>query len=65
MAIQLTVENGPHDDFLLFISELKASEELRKEYNALKRAYDGRLMSGYRDAKFEFIDRVLLSGNTH
>jgi len=61
VAIQLTIEGGPYDDFVAFLSELREKAELREEYNELKLKYDGLLMSDYRDAKHEFIERVLAS----
>ena len=59
VAIQLTIEDGPYDNFLTFLAMLQANADLRKEYNALKKAFDGLPMSKYRDAKDEFIARVL------
>lgn len=59
VAIQLTVEDGPYDTFLVFLDRLRNSESLRSEYNELKRAFEGRPMKAYRDAKHAFIERVV------
>jgi len=61
VAIQLTVEGGAHDTFLEFLVCLRESDVLRAEYNLLKQAFDGRAMDEYREAKHEFIERVLSS----
>jgi len=63
VSIQLTVEGGPHDDFLDFLARLRASATLRAEYNELKKSFDGRDMHEYRFAKRAFIERVLSSTN--
>lgn len=61
VAIQLTIEDGPFDNFLAFLDRLRESAELRQEYNELKRQFDGALMADYREAKQVFIERVLAS----
>ena len=58
-AVQLTIRGGPYDNFLAFLDALRADAELREEYNALKRRFDGQSMSDYREAKSAFIARVL------
>lgn len=63
VAIQLTIEGGAHDNFLVFLAELRASASLRAEYNRLKQAFDGRAMDEYRDAKGAFIEKVLSATN--
>ena len=63
VAIQLTIEGGSYDNFLTFLAELQASADLRQKYNELKIKYDGLPMSEYRDAKHNFIERVLAAGN--
>lgn len=63
VAIQLMIEGGPYDNFLTFLAELQASADLRQKYNELKVEFDGLPMSEYRDAKHEFIERVLAAGN--
>ena len=62
VSIQLTIKGGAHDTFLVFLRHLRESADLRAEYNLLKQVFDGRGMDEYRDAKREFIERVL-SGN--
>lgn len=61
VAIQLTVENGPYDTFLVFLDQLRTRPGLRDEYNDLKKSFDGRSMAEYRKAKQEFVERVLAS----
>lgn len=58
-ALQLTVLGGPHDDFLPFLDALLADPTRVEAYNTLKRAWDGRPMDGYREAKSAFIARIL------
>ncbi len=57
-AVQLTVRDGPHDDFLPFLDALE-TPGIRAQYNALKRAWNGRPMDAYRHAKGTFIQGVL------
>lgn len=59
VAVQLTVEGGPHDTFLVFLERLRGNADLRQRYNALKRKFNGQTMTEYRDAKKEFIEDVL------
>lgn len=59
VAVQLTVSGGPYDDFERFLELLRADRSLREAYNELKRAWDGRPMDGYREAKRAFIEAAL------
>jgi len=59
VAIQLTVLDGPHDDFLRFADLLRSSSRLLAEYNALKRGHEGAPMGVYRAAKAAFIESAL------
>ena len=59
LGIQLTAIDGPFDFFHHFVRALANSPQLLKEYNALKRAHNGRDASAYRAAKAQFIERVL------
>ncbi len=61
VAIQLTVEDGPYDNFLDFRNQIRSNPELKSLYNQLKRQYNGRSMEEYRDAKNEFIQSTLKS----
>ena len=61
VAIQLTIEGGPYDTFLIFLDQLRKRSDLRDEYNELKKTFDGRAMSEYRAAKREFVENVLAS----
>ncbi|MFO0557575.1 MAG: GrpB family protein [Polyangiales bacterium] len=56
VAVQLTVLGGPYDDFVPFLDRLREDRSLRDAYNALKREWDGRDMTGYREAKRAFIE---------
>jgi GrpB-like predicted nucleotidyltransferase (UPF0157 family) len=58
-AIQLIVEVGKHDNFERFLGLLRANGELRRAYNELKVAWNGRSMRGYRLAKESFIESAL------
>ena len=59
LGVQLVVEGGAADTLLAWRRGLQTDAELREQYNELKRAYDGRQMNEYRDAKAEFIGRHL------
>jgi len=59
VAIQLTIENGPHDTFMEFLELLQTNVDLRERYNDLKREFDGKPMADYRTAKREFIEQNL------
>ena len=59
VAIQLTIEGGPHDHFLTFLSRLRANIDLRQKYNELKTEFDGCAMADYQNAKHKFINEVL------
>ncbi len=58
-ALQLTVLDGPHDNFLAFLRCLRAQPELVERYNELKRRHDGGAMKDYRVAKGLFIGEIL------
>ncbi|MDQ2076261.1 GrpB family protein [Marinimicrobium sp. ABcell2] len=59
VGIHLTVRGGSGDIQYLFRDRLIASEPLRREYDNLKRRYEGKSMAEYRDAKEKFVMRVL------
>lgn len=61
VAVQLTVRDGPYDSFVAFLDALRASPARVEQYNALKRAWDGRPMDEYREAKAAFIEEILRS----
>jgi GrpB-like predicted nucleotidyltransferase (UPF0157 family) len=58
-GIHLTVIGGSADTQWLFRDRLIASEVLRREYDELKRQFEGSSMAKYREAKETFVDRVL------
>jgi GrpB-like predicted nucleotidyltransferase (UPF0157 family) len=63
VGIHLTVVGGSADLQWRFRDLLLASEPLRQKYDDLKRRFEGKSMERYRDAKAEFVDRVLNTGD--
>jgi len=61
LGVQLTALSGPCDDFHRFVDVLGREPGLVAEYNALKTRFNGKPMDDYRNAKAEFIARVLAS----
>lgn len=59
LGIQLTMMDGPHDFFHLFVEALRRSPELVSDYNTLKLQHEGSDMAVYRAAKDDFVERVL------
>jgi GrpB-like predicted nucleotidyltransferase (UPF0157 family) len=59
VGIHLTVVDGSADVQWRFRDLLLASESLRQKYDDLKRRFDGKSMAKYRDAKADFVERVL------
>ena len=59
LGIQLTAIGGASDFFHLFLDALIRSPELLREYNELKRRFDGSDMAAYRAAKDTFVERVI------
>jgi GrpB-like predicted nucleotidyltransferase (UPF0157 family) len=59
VAVQLTVRDGPYDDFLRFLEVLRRRPEEITAYNALKHEWHGRDMGEYRTAKGTFVQRLL------
>ncbi len=59
LSVHLTVIGGSADIQWKFRDLLAASAELRDQYDQLKRRFEGRSMAKYRDAKAEFVSRVL------
>jgi GrpB-like predicted nucleotidyltransferase (UPF0157 family) len=59
LGVHLTVIGGSGDIQWKFRDLLTASAELRDQYDRLKRRFDGRSMAKYRDAKADFVSRVL------
>ena len=58
-AIQLTVAGSSFDTFSDFVEILLGNRLVRKAYNELKMKWDGQPMEQYRNAKAEFIEKVL------
>ena len=61
VSVQLTIENGRYDDFEPFLLQLRSDPALRRAYNDLKLAWNGRPMEEYRAAKSDFIAAALAS----
>jgi GrpB-like predicted nucleotidyltransferase (UPF0157 family)/N-acetylglutamate synthase-like GNAT family acetyltransferase len=59
VGIHLTVVGGTADAQWRFRDLLRASEHLRREYDDLKRGFEGCSMAKYREAKDAFVARVL------
>lgn len=60
-GIHLTVVGGSCDLQWKFRDMLIASASLRREYDELKRQFEGKSMTEYRNAKAGFVERVLLA----
>jgi GrpB-like predicted nucleotidyltransferase (UPF0157 family) len=63
VGIHLTVIGGCADIQWRFRDLLVASESLRREYDDLKRQFEGQSMASYREAKEGFVTRVLVLPN--
>jgi GrpB-like predicted nucleotidyltransferase (UPF0157 family) len=59
LGVQLTTFGGEYDDLHYFADALRSDPALLEQYNALKRAYEGKLMDEYRAAKDRFVASVL------
>jgi GrpB-like predicted nucleotidyltransferase (UPF0157 family) len=59
VGVHLTTIGGSGDIQWKFRDRLIASAALRREYDELKRRFEGGSMTAYRDAKAEFVGRVL------
>ena len=59
IAIQLTIIDSQYDNFEQFLKILNTTPSLIKEYNDLKRKWNGMPMNEYRRAKSNFIETVL------
>jgi GrpB-like predicted nucleotidyltransferase (UPF0157 family) len=64
-GIHLTVVGGSADAQWRFRDLLIASESLRREYDELKRRFEGKSMAAYREAKDDFVRRVLDEAAEH
>lgn len=61
LGVQLVVVGSDIDGFHSFVAALRDDPDLVGRYNALKRAFHGRSMDEYREAKGVFIRQVLES----
>jgi GrpB-like predicted nucleotidyltransferase (UPF0157 family) len=58
LGIHVTIVNGPSDVQFRHRDLLRANADLRAEYNALKRRFDGGEMNAYREAKEAFFRQM-------
>ena len=61
LGIQLTVIDSELDFFWKIREVLKLNDEYLREYDNLKRTYEGRDMGAYREAKSEFFEKLMAS----
>ena len=61
LGVQLVIAGSHVDYFVAWRSLLESDLQLRQEYDALKRAFDGKSMDAYREAKAQFIRERLYS----
>ncbi|GIN87431.1 hypothetical protein J6TS2_38170 [Heyndrickxia sporothermodurans] len=59
LGVQLTVINSEFDFFWKFRDVLLISDKYRKEYDDLKRNFEGKEMEEYREAKNEFFVKII------
>ena len=59
VGVQLTVINSEFDFFWKFRDVLLMNDNYRKEYDALKRKYEGMDMEDYREAKNKFFEKLM------
>ena len=57
-GVHLTVVNGSCDIQWRFRDAIRASEELRREYDEFKRSFEGQSAEAYRNAKYYFVLRI-------
>ncbi len=65
VAVQIVAFGSKFEFFLEFRDKLRADSKLVQEYNALKRSFQGVSPDKYREAKSQFIERVLLIKSGH
>jgi len=56
LGVQLVVVGSESDTFHDWVSRLRDDEALRREYDDLKRRFEGKPMADYREAKSAFIE---------
>jgi GrpB-like predicted nucleotidyltransferase (UPF0157 family) len=59
LGVQLTVIDSELDVFWKFREVLLANDTYRAEYDELKKAYEGKSMEAYREAKQQFFARLM------
>ena len=61
LGVQLTVVGSKEDNFAALRDILVSDKKHLKEYNSLKKRYQGKPMREYRKAKGKFVEKVLKS----
>jgi GrpB-like predicted nucleotidyltransferase (UPF0157 family) len=59
LGVQLTVINSEFDFFWKIRDVLLQNDKLRKDYDDLKKSYEGKEMDKYREAKSKFFSKVM------
>lgn len=59
LGVQLTVIGSEYDFFWKFRDVLLRNDHYRKEYDELKKKYEGKAMDEYRKAKNDFFQRLM------
>lgn len=60
LGVQLVVIGSSVDNFLAWRHRLESDPQLRREYDELKRRFEGKSMEAYREAKAQFIEARLV-----
>lgn len=58
LGVQLTVFHSEFDFFWIFRDVLLQNDMYRKEYDQLKKKYEGEDMDAYREAKADFFEKI-------
>jgi GrpB-like predicted nucleotidyltransferase (UPF0157 family) len=61
LGVQLTIIDSEYDFFWKFRDILLMNDAYRKEYDELKRKFEGKEMDDYREAKNEFFQKLMNS----
>lgn len=59
IGIQLTVKNSKYDDFYKIRDLLINDKKLLKKYNEIKKKYQGKFMTEYREEKEKFFEKIV------
>jgi len=58
LGVQVTVIDSPEDDFVRHREMLMHKPDLVEKYNDLKKSFEGKKMSEYREAKTKFFESI-------